>query len=174
MLAVVLTGAPGAGKTVCLMALSDALVNDEIAHAAIDSDEVAWAYPFPDNAGRCEYLRVLAEAHRRAGHDLLLVAEVVESAAHLRDVLAALGASDHLLVRLEVAPDTLRDRIVAREPPGWSGLTYLLDYTERTAPALDALAGVHLALDGERLEPGEIVRRIRAAWPDRLTRASPA
>ena len=34
-------------------------------------------------------------------HETLLVAEVIESAAHLDDVLAALGSDDHLLVRLD-------------------------------------------------------------------------
>ena len=47
MFAVVVTGPPGAGKTACLTALTDALVDDEVAHASLDMDEVAWAYPFP-------------------------------------------------------------------------------------------------------------------------------
>jgi chloramphenicol 3-O-phosphotransferase len=168
--AVVLTGAPGSGKSVCLMALSDALVDDEIAHAAVDSDEAAWAYPFPDNAQRLEHVRALWESHRRAGHDVLLLAEVVESAAHLGDILATLGVADHLLVRLDAGAGTLRERIVAREPPGWSGLDYLLGYTERTLPALAALDGVHLALDSESTSPAEIAARIRSARPDRLIR----
>jgi len=41
--AVGLTGPPGAGKTVALTALSDALVGDQVEHAAVDVDEVAWS-----------------------------------------------------------------------------------------------------------------------------------
>jgi hypothetical protein len=63
------------------------------------------------------------------------VSEVIESAVHLSEVLASVGADEHLLVRLEAAPATLRERIVAREPPGWSSLDFLLDYTEKTLPA---------------------------------------
>jgi hypothetical protein len=170
MFAVVVTGAPGSGKSVCLMALSDALVDDEIAHATVDVDEVAWAYPFPDDAQRCLHLRAVCDSHRRAGHDLVLVSEVIDSTSALHDVLAAVGADDHLLVRLDAAPDTLRERIVAREPLGWSGLDYLLGYTEDTLGSLEELGGVHLALDTEALEPGEIAARIRSARPDRLTR----
>jgi hypothetical protein len=166
--AVVLTGPPGAGKTVCLTALSDALTDDRIAHAAVDVDEVAWAYPFPNLAQRCEHLRAWCEPHRRAGHDLVLVSEVIESPAHLGDVLASLGAGDHLLVGLEAARDTLRKRIVAREPPGWSGLAYLLEYTERLHVSLSELDDAHLLLDSERLAPEEIADRIRAARPDKL------
>ena len=173
MFAVVLTGAPGSGKTVSLTALSDALVDDQIAHAAVDSDEVAWAFPFPDLAQRSEHLRALWESHRRAGQELLLLAEVIESPAHLSDLLALLGADDHLLVRLEAAPATLRDRIVAREPEGWSSLAFLLDYTERMLAPLAGLDGVHLALDSESLSPTEIADRVRSARPDMLS-PSPA
>ena len=65
MFAVVVTGPPGAGRRPCLTALTDALVDDEIAHAAIDVDEVAWAYPFPDDDERIALLRRAWEAHRR-------------------------------------------------------------------------------------------------------------
>jgi hypothetical protein len=168
MFAVVLTGPPGAGKTACLTALSDALTDDRIAHATVDVDEVAWAYPFPNLAQRCEHLRAWCEPHRRAGRDLVLVSEVIESPAHLGDVLASLGADDHLLVGLEAAPDTLRKRIVTREPPGWSGLQYLLEYTDRLRVSLSELDDVHLLVDSERLAPEEIVHRIRSARPDKL------
>ena len=173
MFVVVLTGLPGAGKTATLLAFTDALIDDEVAVAAVDADEVAWAYPYPDLAGRCEHLRAWREAHERAGHDLVVAAEVIESEAHLADVVSALGADDHLLVRLEAAPATLRDRIVAREPPGWSGLERLLGETETLAPAMAVLPGVHLTLDTERLTLAEISECIRGARPDRLTRERP-
>jgi hypothetical protein len=167
--AVVLTGAPGAGKSVGLMALSDALVIDEIAHAVIDVDEVAWAYPYPSNEERLELLGVAAEAHRRAGgHGLLLVGEVLESTEEVGDLLAAVDADDHLLVRLDAGPATLEQRIRDREPPGWSGLDYLLEQAQRYAGTLTELGGVHLKLDSERLSPDEIAGRIRAERPDVL------
>lgn len=168
MFAVVVNGAAGAGKTVCLMALSDALVKDEVTHAAIDSDEVAWAYPYPSNQERFELVRASWEAHRRAGHDLLLVAEVVESTGELDELLDAVGADDHLHVLLESPPATLRKRILEREPPNWSGLEYLLGEMERWAVVLQELDGVHVRLDTERLTPDEVATRIRAARPDRL------
>jgi chloramphenicol 3-O-phosphotransferase len=166
--AVVINGAPGAGKTACLMALSDALVKDEIGHAVIDVDEVAWAYPYPSNAERFALLCASWEAHRRAGHELLLVGEVVESNAELSELLATLGASDHLHVRLEAPPALLRKRILERDPPGWSGLEYLLKEMERWAVVLKELDGVHLALDTEALNPDECAARIRAERPERL------
>jgi len=165
---VLLTGPPGAGKTVVLTALSDAMVGDRVEHAAVDVDEIAWAYPFPSLEQRCDHLRACCESHRRAGHETLLVAEVIESADHLRDVLDAAGADDLLLVRLEARLATLRRRIVAREPPGWPGLDHLLGETEPLHTSLAQLDGVDLALDTERLGPTEIAERVRAARTDKL------
>jgi len=166
--AVVVTGAPGAGKTAALIGLADALIDDQIAHAAVDVDEVAWAYPFPDLDARCARLAAAWGAHREAGHDLLLVGEVVESNDHLAQILGSVGADDHLLVLLEAAPATMRDRIVAREPPGWSGLDHLLGEVERYAVSLPQLDGVHVVCNTEQLAPDEVTARIRAARPDLL------
>jgi hypothetical protein len=167
--AVVVTGPPGAGKTATLTALSDALVKDGVAHSAVDVDEVAWTYPFPDLAQRCGHLRAWSDPHRQAGRDLLLVAEVIESPGHLADVLAAVGADDHLLVRLDAAPATLRQRIIAREPPGWSSLEYLLNATPGLQDGLAELRGVHLVISSERATPAQIVDQIRSARPDKIS-----
>lgn len=165
MFAVLITGPPGAGKTVALTALCDALAGDQVPHAGVDVDEVAWAYPFPDLAGRCNHLRAWRGSHARAGATLLVVAEVIESAAHLADVLAALGADRHLLVRLEAEPATLRERIIAREPEGWFGLEHLLNEMEQLHLSMPALEGVQLVLDTERLTAEQIAQAIRAALP---------
>jgi broad-specificity NMP kinase len=166
--AVVVTGPPGAGKTSCLTALTDALVDDGVAHATLDMDEVAWAYPFPTIEERAALLGNAWEGHRRMGHDLLLLSEVVESNAHLAQLLESVGADGHLLVRLEAAPATMQQRIVEREPPGWSGLQYLLGEVERYAVSLTELDGVHVTLDSERLSPEEEAARIRSERPDKL------
>ena len=170
MFSVLLTGPPGAGKTVALTALSDALVADQVEHAAVDVDEVAWAYPFPSLEQRCEHLRACCDSHRRAGRDTLLVAEVIESAGHRHDVVDAIGADELLLVRLEARLETLRQRIIAREPPGWHGLDHLLGEAEPLHRSLPHLEGVDLVLDTEQLRRVEIVDRIRAARPDVLRR----
>ena len=164
MFAVLVTGPPGAGKTATLIALSDALVDDGIAHAALDADEVAWAFPSPDEARRRELLGAAAGAHRADGHELLLVAEVVETDADAAALLAAVGAGEHLLVRLDAPVELLRERIVAREPPGWSGLEHLLGEAER---GLGELEGA-LVLSTEEMTSSAIAERIRAARPDVL------
>ena len=167
MFAVVISGAPGSGKTATLTALADALAGAEIPFAAIDVDEVAWAYPFPDDADRFGYLGGAWQAHRRAGQELVLVGEVVETPEALRMLLAAVDAEDHLLVRLEAALPTLRGRITSREPADWFGLDHLLGLAEQSA-AFTGLDGTQLVVNTEELRPEEVAERIRAARPDRL------
>ena len=98
--------------------------------------------PFPDLAGRCEHLRAWCDSHRRAGATLLRRGRGDRVRRRTwRDVLAALGADDHLLVRLEAEPATLRRRIIAREPEGWFGLDHLLNEMEQLhAPMAGARA----------------------------------
>ena len=88
MFVVVVTGPPGSGKTVTLTALSDALVKDRVAHAAVDVDEVAGHFRSPISLSAASICASVC--HRRAGYETLLVAEVIESTAHRTDVLAAL------------------------------------------------------------------------------------
>ena len=83
-------------------------------------------------------------------------------------MLSAVGADDHLLVRLDAPVATMRERIVEREPPGWFGLEHLLGEVEPLDRSLAALDGVHLTLDTERLSLAEVVERIRQARPERL------
>ena len=156
-----------------LTALVDSLAEDDIAHAAVDTDEVAWAHPPPDLEGRSEHLRAWRLSHTEAGATLLIVAEVIESAAHLAAVLGALDVEDHLLVRLEADPSTLRARIVEREPDGWHGLDHLLHAMEQLHVAMPALGGVHLVVDTRQSTLAEVARRIREARPDRLAIAGP-
>ncbi|MGL6279962.1 MAG: AAA family ATPase [Gaiella sp.] len=172
MLAVLVTGPPGSGKTTTLTALSDALVEDGIYHACVDVDEIAWAYPFPDLVQRCEHLRAWRESHARAGATLVVVAEVIGSASQLDDVLAALGADDHLLVRLDASAATLRARIVAREPDGWLGLDRLLAEATRLQASMASLDLADLVLDTERSTVAAVTESVRTARSDVLRRTS--
>src|SRR3954467_8403285 len=90
--AVLLTGAAGVGKTTYLTALTDVLADDEIAHAAVDADDVSWAYPYPDVEARTQYVGHAWAAYREQGHELLLLSEVVESPEHLAGLLEAVNA----------------------------------------------------------------------------------
>lgn len=165
-----LTGAPGAGKSAVLEALSDALVDEDVPHAMVETEALTSTHPPLDDAQWFAHVRATCELHRRQGQRLLLVATTVESAADLHSVLEAIAANEHAVVRLEAEPATLARRIVAREPNGWSGLDELVAASARLGPVIAALDGVALALSTENTEPADVARRIRDAFPGPLQR----
>ena len=92
----------------------------------------------------------------------------MESDADLYGVLSAVGADEHVVVRLEAEPATLARRIVEREPEGWSGLDQLVAASARLGPAIADLHGIELALSTEDARPRDMAARIRDAFPEPL------
>lgn len=149
---IVVTGAPGAGKTSVLIALVDALSDDDVAHAALEVEALAWTHPALDDERRLAHVRTLCE-----GHALVLVADTVETPGDLAALIEATGADEVFVVWLEAPPDTLAARIVAREPASWSGTEALVAHARAMArvPGAD----LYLSTDGARAE--DIAARIR-------------
>lgn len=148
MRAIIITGAPGAGKSSALTALSDLLGDDGVEHVTIEVDDLSRGHPWRD--GR-RHLGAIA-----AGADLLLVAATVESPEYLRGLLDAIGCDSHLLVRLHARPETLVRRIRERETVPWSGLQALIERAPGLQQAIAGLPGVHLVLDSETATPVEL------------------
>jgi RNase adaptor protein for sRNA GlmZ degradation len=165
MRAIIITGAPGAGKSSALTALTDRLGDEGVEHVAVEVDELSRGFPWRD--GR-RHLPALA-----AGADLLLVAATVESPDYLRDLLTALGRPDHLLVVLHARPETLVRRVRERETIPWSGLEALIDRTPALQEAVLALPQADLTLDTETATPVAVAAAILAAWQLRGRRGSP-
>ena len=172
MFAVVITGPPGAGKTSVLTALVDALSDDDIAHAAVEVEPLVWTHPALTDEQRARHIRAACDLHREAGHRLLLVAQTLETDADTAELLDAVGSNEVFVVRLEAEPATLVERIVEREPAGWSGLAGLVDHTRELAATMPGLAGVDLVLSTEGQRPEDVAARIRAARPDLLLASS--
>lgn len=168
MFALVLTGPPGSGKSVVLEALSDALVDDDIAHASVETEALTATHPPLDDAQWLAHIDAACRLHRSQGQRLLLVATTVESDADLHGVLSAVAADEHVVVRLEAAPATLARRIVEREPEGWSGLDELVAASARLSPVIAGLDGIELALSTEDARPRDVAARIRDAFPEPL------
>lgn len=164
MFAVLLTGPPGAGKTSVLTALHDALSDDDVAHAAIEVEMLAFEHPGPSDEQRLGRVRATCAQHRASGHRLVLVAETLETDDDVARLVGAVGADEHVLVRLEARPATLAERIVAREPAGWSGLAQLVEHARELATTIRALDGVDLVLSTEGEQPEAVAERIRAAF----------
>lgn len=165
MFALVLTGPPGAGKTSVMEALSDALVVEDVQHAMIETEALTSAHPALDDDQWLAAVQAVCGLYRRFGYELLLVAATLEADDDLRCLLAAVGADEHAVVRLEADAETLRRRIVEREPEGWSGLDELVDASARLRAAIADLEGVDLALSTDGQRPRVVAERIRDAFP---------
>ena len=167
--AVVITGPPGAGKSAVLSALADALSDDDIAHVAVEVETLVWTHPALTDEQQARHLQLNCELYRQDGHDLLVLAQTLETDADVAELLAAVGADGVLTVRLEAEPRTLVERITEREPAAWSGLTDLLEHTQELAVTMPALARVDLVLSTEDERPEDVAALIRAACPTQLT-----
>jgi gluconate kinase len=170
--ALVLTGPPGAGKTSVLEALSDQLVVEDVRHVMIETEALTATHPALDDEQWFAHVRAACALHREHGYELLLVATTVESDADLRDLLDAIGADEHAVVRLEAEPATLARRITEREPEDWSGLDQLVAAAARLAPVIAGLDRVALALSTEGQRPPVVAERVRDAFSNVLRPAS--
>ena len=170
MFAVVITGPPGAGKSSVLTALVDALSDEGVPHAALEVEMLVWTHPALDDAARGRQVASACALFGQAGHRLLLAAETLETDADTARLLEALGATEHLLVRLEAPAATLAARIAAREPESWSGRDGLIAHARELAGTMTALAGVDLVLGTEGRRAEDVAARIRAALPARVLR----
>ena len=153
MRAIIITGAPGAGKSCTLTALSDLLGDEGVGHVTVEVDDLSRGHPWRD--GR-RHLRAFA-----AGTELLLVGVTVESPRYLRELLEEIGCDSHVLVRLHARPETLVRRIREREAIPWSGREALIERAPALQEAIAGLPGVHLSLDSETATPKELARVIR-------------
>ena len=163
-----LTGPPGAGKSSVLTALVDALSDDDISHAAVEAEALVWTHPALSDEQWARHVQVVCGLHREAGHELLLIAQTLETDEDMTQLKQAVGADEYLLVRLEAEPATLVERIIDREPESWSGLPELVEHARELAAGLRALRGVDLVVSTEGQRPETVAQRIRDAHPGRL------
>ncbi|MFC9788595.1 AAA family ATPase [Rhodococcus sp. NPDC127528] len=163
MFAVLLTGPPGAGKSTVLTTLHDNLGEAGVANALLELDELERCYPPLDERLLMSHVASLACSYREAGYPLLLATATVEDDAYRDAVLAAIGADAHLLVRLAAEPETVRRRVLDREPESWSGRDELAAAAFRLATTMRALTGVDLVLSTEGRDPDRVAEELEDA-----------
>jgi hypothetical protein len=160
MFAVVITGPPGAGKSEVASYLHDILGDEGIDAALVECDALERSYPALERERSISHLRMLASSYRDVGSEVLLVTATIEGDEHLRLVLDALDAPEHLLVLLHADPETMRERLLSREPPGWSGLPELLNASRRLAGAMPELDGIDVAIATDGRRPSDVAAEL--------------
>jgi GTPase SAR1 family protein len=170
MFALVLTGPPGAGKTAVVEALTDALTAEDVRHATVEVEAITSAHPPLGDDYWVMPVEAICGLYRRFGYDRLLVTATVEHAEDLRSLVAAIAADAHVVVRLHAEPETLRRRIIEREPETFTGLDELVAASAPLAPVIAGLDGIALALSTEGRRPAEVAADIRDAFPVELRR----
>ena len=149
-----LTGAPGAGKSEAMTRVHDNLADGGIDSAAIDVDQLARTYPPLARNRHLAHLSALSESFRQLGHQLLVVAAAAESNDELRAWLEAAGAERRYVVHLIAGPATLERRLLERENLEWSGMPELLESARRMSTV--RFDDADLELDTENLAREEV------------------
>lgn len=161
MFAVVITGPPGAGKSEVASYLHDILGDEGLDAALIECDALERSYPALARERAVAHLRMLASSYREVGSEMLLVTATIEDDEHLRSLLGAVGVADRLLVLLHADPETLRERLLSREPPGWSGLPELLNASRQLAATMPDLDGIDVAIATDSRQPSDVAAELR-------------
>jgi hypothetical protein len=165
--AIVITGAPGAGKSSVLEALAGLLDNDRVPHAVLESEQFAAGYPWLPEEEAYAVLAVTIEALKHRGRSLFLVVGTTETDAHLDALTAAIAADETTVVCLTADPETTAGRVFEREPPDWHGRDHLVAHSRVLAAQIPALLGIDLWINTDGREARDVAREIRSKTLER-------
>src|SRR3954470_24864466 len=159
---IVITGWPGAGKSTVLEALAGLLDNDAVPHAALESEQFAWGYPWLSEEEAYSVLAVACAGLKELGRSLFLIAGTTETDAHIDALKAALAADETTVVCLTADPETTAGRVLEREPPEWLGRDELVAQSRVLATQIPALHGIDLWVSTDGREAREVALEIRS------------
>ncbi|HEY8545760.1 MAG TPA: hypothetical protein VIL36_11955 [Acidimicrobiales bacterium] len=170
------TGAPGVGKTTLVKEMGEQLFHAAVPHAVIDIDELARVRPaVPDDRVWAELtvanLRVMWPNYEALGVERLILAGIVQSAAVVDAYRSVIPGADLKVVRLTAPVDTLHDRLRDRVPG--SVREFLLGATAGFDREIAALGVEDLTVDNGPDRPlGQVAREI-LEWLGWLPAAAP-
>lgn len=159
--AVVLTGAPGTGKSSALEALTTLLEISGVEHGAIESEQLAWGWPWLPFGVALQQLEAVLALQRRAGRHLFLVVATTENVEELRGVIDAIRADRTLVVCLAARPETVAARLAEREPDRWPGKHGLIACARTLARAIPQVEGIDVVIDTEGVTADQVAMQIR-------------
>ena len=162
--AIVITGAPGSGKSSVAQAFTTLLDNAGIEHGAIESEQLAWGTPWLPDAVVHEQLAAVCRLQRGYGRRLFVVVATTETQEDLDGLLAAIGAERALVVALRAPGAVCAARVLEREPERWAGRDALAAHARVLAGVIPALPGVDLVLDTDGRSAETVAGELFAAY----------
>lgn len=161
--ALVLTGAPGAGKSTVLEMLTERLSAEGVEHGALESEQLAWGEPWLPLEVALRQLAAVCRLQREGGRRLFLIVATTETEEELQGVVAAIGAARTLVICLHVEPATAAARVAAREPDWWSGKADLVEHAAELAAVIPGLPGVDAVVSNEGRPAMDVAAQVRDA-----------
>jgi len=161
--ALILTGAPGAGKSSVLEELATLHDVYDIEHGAMEAESLSLGRPLLPASSWVAQLKAVLSLQRDAGRRRFLISATCATAEELAAVSAATAAELVLVVCLRASPETVAARLDAREPDRWPGKAPLIERARRYAVSTPGLPGIDLVIDTEQRSAQEVAAEILAA-----------
>jgi chloramphenicol 3-O-phosphotransferase len=159
--ALVIIGAPGAGKSSVLEALGTLLELDGVAYGAIESEQLSRGSPLLVADDWIPQLAAIMALQRRAGRTLFLIAATTETAGELAGAVGALDVDRAIVVCLSASAEVVAARVEAREPDTWPGKQRLIAHAGVLARSIPTIDGIDLIINTDAREAQDVAREIR-------------
>lgn len=164
--ALILTGAPGSGKSSVLDALTTLLEIERVHFGAVESEQLARGYPWLLASEWVPQLAAVVALQKVVGRDTFLVVATTEDRDQLLAVVNAVDAQPVLVVCLAASPDIAAERVAAREPDSWPGKAALVDHARTLAQQIPAIPGLDLVISTVDRAAADVAAEIRQALWD--------
>jgi chloramphenicol 3-O-phosphotransferase len=159
--ALILTGAPGAGKSSVLDALSTLLEIEHVRFGAVETEQLARGWPWLCAPEWMPQLAAVVDLQRQLGRETFLIVATTETEQELQAVIEAVGAERTVVVCLSAPSALVAQRVYEREPDEWPGKLPLIEHARKLAGEIPSLPGIDLTLSTVDRDVHEVATEVR-------------
>jgi len=157
--AVILIGAPGAGKSSVLEKLSTLLEINRIEHGWIESEALSQGWPVLPAAAWLTMVEEVLALQRRAGRELMLITATPESEEELQRLRAAARAQT-IVICLTAPAAVTAARVEQREPDDWPDKQWLVGHSRELAQTIPHFAGIDVTVSTDRRAAADVAAEV--------------